>query len=97
MANIRISPDQMRSRAAEFRVQSGAVGDSINAMDRLLSRLQEEWEGEASSSYAQCYQSTLKPNFLKAQDLINEIASALDRAAQEMQDMDMRIAAGFRA
>ena len=96
MANIRISPDQMRGRAGEFRNEAAAVGDSISAMDRLLGQLQEEWEGEASRSYAQRYQSELRPSFQKAQEMIDEIATALDRTAQEMQEMDQRIASGFR-
>lgn len=96
MANIRISPDQMRSRAGEFRNEAAAVGDSISTMDRLLGQLQDEWEGEASKSYANRYQSELRPSFQKAQEMINEIAAALDKTAQEMQDMDQRIASGFR-
>lgn len=96
MANIRISPDQMRSRAGEFRNEAATVGDSISAMDRLLGQLQDEWEGEASRSYANRYQSELRPGFQKAQEMITEIAAALDRTAQEMQDMDQRIASGFR-
>lgn len=96
MANIRISPDQMRTRAGEFRNEAASVGDSITAMDRLLGQLQEEWEGEASRSYANRYQSELRPSFQRAQEMINEIAQALDKTAQEMQDMDQRIATGFR-
>ena len=96
MANIRISPDQIRGRAGEFRNDAAVVGDSISAMDRLLGQLQEEWEGEASRSYAQRYQSELRPSFQKAQEMIDEIATALDRTAQEMQEMDQRIASGFR-
>ena len=69
---------------------------NIRIMDRLLGQLQEEWEGEASRSYADRYTSELKPGFQKAQEMVNEIAQALDRTAQEMQDMDQRIASGFR-
>ncbi len=96
MTNIRISPDQMRARAGEFRNEAAAVGDSISAMDRLLGQLQEEWEGEASRSYADRYQGELRPGFQRAQEMIHEIATALDRTAQEMQEMDQRIASGFR-
>ncbi|MCI9129199.1 MAG: WXG100 family type VII secretion target [Eggerthellaceae bacterium] len=96
MSNIRISPDQMRGRANEFRRESQSVGDSISNMDRLLGQLQEEWEGEASRSYANRYQSELRPSFQRAQEMIDEIAAALDKTAQEMQDMDARIASGFR-
>lgn len=96
MANIRISPDQMRGRANEFRKQADAVQDSITAMNNLLTTLESEWEGEASKSYANRYNSELRPSFEKARDMINEIAQALDKTAQEMQDMDQRIASGFR-
>ncbi len=96
MANIRISPDQMRGRAGEFRNEASAVGDSISTMDRLLAQLQDEWEGEASRSYASRYQGELRPGFQKAQEMIDEIAVALDKTAQEMQEMDQRIANGFR-
>ncbi len=96
MANIRISPDTMRGRANEFRNESSKIGDSISSMDRLLGQLQEEWEGEASRSYAERYNSELKPSFQKAQQMVDEIAQALDKTAQEMQDMDQRIASGFR-
>lgn len=96
MANIRISPDTMRGRANEFRKEADAVDQSINSMNRLLNQLQDEWEGEASKSYANRYNSELRPSFEKARDMINEIAQALDKTAQEMQDMDQRIASGFR-
>lgn len=96
MTNIRISPDTMRGRANEFRSEASKIGDSIASMDRLLGQLQEEWEGEASRSYADRYNSELKPGFQKAQEMVNEIAQALDKTAQEMGEMDQRIAAGFR-
>jgi len=96
MANIRISPDTMRGRANEFRNEASKIGESISSLDRLPGHLQEEWEGEASRSYADRYTSELKPGFQKAQEMVNEIAQALDRTAQEMQDMDQRIASGFR-
>lgn len=37
---IRITPDQMRSRAGEYRQQQDQVGEVISRMDSLLSQLQ---------------------------------------------------------
>lgn len=96
MANIRISPDTMRQRASQYRNEAQEVGQVISNMDNLLNNLQSEWEGEASQSYANRYFSELKPNFQKAQEMITEIASALDKTANEMEEMDNRIASGFR-
>ncbi|MBR3226045.1 MAG: WXG100 family type VII secretion target [Atopobiaceae bacterium] len=91
---IRITPDQMRSRANEYRVEAENVQDVINKMDALLNRLQGEWEGEASRAYASRFQE-LRPGFVRARSLIDEIARALDNTASTLEETDARIAAGL--
>lgn len=62
MANqIRITPDQMRERANQYRAEADTVNGVIKKMDSLLQQLQSEWEGAASESYAARYQE-LKGN-----------------------------------
>ena len=96
MANqIRITPDQMRERANQYRVEADAVNGVIMKMDSLLQRLQEEWEGAVSESYAVRYQE-LKPGFQNAEDLIREIATALDSTARIVEETDANIASQFR-
>lgn len=92
---IRISPEQMRGRANEYRAEANNVGQVISKMDSLLNQLQAEWEGAASESYAERY-NELKPSFIKAQELINEIAVALDQTANTLEETDASIASGFR-
>ena len=92
---IRITPDQMRSRAGEYRQQQDQVGEVISRMDSLLSQLQGEWEGSASQAYAE-RSSELRPGFVKAQELIGEIAQALDATARSLEETDAHIAAQFR-
>lgn len=92
---IRITPDQMRSRAGEYRQQQDQVGEVISRMDSLLSQLQGEWEGSASQAYAERF-GELRPGFVKAQELIGEIAQALDATAQSLEETDAQIAAQFR-
>ena len=97
MANqIRITPDQMRQRANQYRNEADTVNGVIGQMDSLLGMLQAEWEGSASESYAARY-AELKPGFLKAEELIREIAQALDSTAQIVEETDSNIAAQFRA
>lgn len=96
MANqIRITPDQMRTRAAQYRNEADTVNGVIAKMDSLLQQLQSEWEGAASESYAGRYQE-LKPGFVKAEELIREIATALDSTAKIIEETDISIAGQFR-
>ena len=96
MANqIRITPDQMRERANQYRNEADTVNGVIVSMDNLLSALQSEWEGSASESYAVRYEE-LKPGFQKAEELIREIASALDSTANIVETTDSDIAAQFQ-
>ncbi len=96
MANqIRITPDQMRERAGQYRNEADTVNGVISNMDTLLSNLQSEWEGQASESYAARYEE-LKPGFQKAEELIREIAAALDSTASIVETTDSDIAAQFQ-
>ncbi len=96
MANqIRITPDQMRERAGQYRNEADTVNGVISNMDSLLSNLQSEWEGQASESYAARYEE-LKPGFQKAEELIREIAAALDSTASIVETTDSDIAAQFQ-
>ena len=92
---IRISPDQMRGRASEYRGQADAVNDVITKMDNLLKNLQTEWEGDASAAYDEKY-NQLRPGFVSAVNLINDIAQSLDSTAQSLEETDAAIAGQFR-
>ncbi len=92
---IRITPDQMRVRAGEYRAEADTVNGVIRRMDTLLVRLSGEWEGRASESYAARYQE-LKPGFTRVEELIREIASTLDKTAAMLEETDQGIARQFR-
>lgn len=96
MANqIRITPEQMRERASQYRAEADTVNGVIGKMDTLLGQLQSEWEGAASESYATRY-NELKPGFVKAEQLIREIAAALDSTARIVEETDNDLANHFR-
>lgn len=97
MANqIRITPDQMRQRANQYRTEADTVNGVIKKMDSLLQQLQSEWEGSASESYATRY-AELKPGFQKAEELIREIAQSLDSTARIVEETDSDIANQLKA
>ena len=92
---IRITPDQMRERAKQYRTEADTVNGVISKMDSLLQALQSEWEGSSSEAYAARYQE-LKPGFMKAEELIREIATALDSTARIIEETDKDIANQYR-
>ena len=85
----------MRTRANEYRNEADSVNGVITKMDALLQALQSEWEGAASESYAARYQE-LKPGFMKAEELIREIAQSLDATANIVEETDSNIANQFQ-
>ena len=94
VGQIRITPDQMRVRANEYRAEADTVQGVIGKMDSLLNTLQGEWEGAASRAYATRF-GELRPGFVKARELIDEIARALDNTAASIEDTDAQIAAAL--
>ena len=93
---IRMTPESMRARAAEYTTQANGLQEIIGKMDSLLTQLQGEWEGSASEAYAQRF-GELRPGFVKAKDLIDEISAALKATATAVEETDQNIANQFRA
>jgi len=93
---IRITPEQMNARANQYRGQADAVNAVIAKMDSLLHMLQGEWEGAASQAYFARFME-LRPGFVKAEELIREIAASLDTAAMKLSEADQAIAGAFGA
>lgn len=87
MAQLRVTPEQLRARASEYRGQAEEVDGVITKLDSLISSLENEWEGVSASRYISQY-SDLRPNFVSMQELITELASALDQEANKFEAAD---------
>lgn len=91
---IKMTPEEVRESAKQYRQQAEVVDGVISKMDTLLAQLQSQWEGSGSQSYAARY-ADLKPSFTRAVELINEVATALDGAANAIERGDMEAARQF--
>ncbi len=91
---IRITPDQMRTRASEFRTEGQNFEDVITKMQNLINTLQEEWEGEASRKFADQFEA-LKPSFIEVRNLIDDIGGQCDATAEALESLDQEIASKF--
>lgn len=93
---IKMKPEQMRIRAGEYSTQANNLQSVITKMDLLLKELQGEWEGQASEAYAAKF-AELRPGFVKAKELIEDISTSLKKTAQIMEEADSNIANQFKA
>ena len=91
---IRMTPEQMNSRASEVRGQRDAFEDLINKMQGIIDELLTEWEGAASASYAQQFDD-LKPSFDNMKKLLDDMATQLDKTAEAVKALDEEIASKF--
>ena len=91
---IKMTPEEVRESAKQYRQQAEVVDGVITKMDTLLAQLQSQWEGSGSQSYAARY-ADLKPSFTRAVELINEVATALNGAANAIERGDMEAARQF--
>ncbi len=92
---IRLTPEQMRSRAGEVRNEGETFQGVINKMQNIITELQTEWEGQASESFAQQFDA-LKPSFENMRQLIDDIGSQLDATANAVEQLDQDIASKFK-
>lgn len=94
-SEIRMTPDQMRTRAGEYTTQGENLQQVINSMDRLLTQLQSEWTGKAADGFTARF-TELRPGFVKAKELIDEISAALKSSANTVEQTDQSIGNAFR-
>ena len=91
---IRMTPEQMRTRAGNFRTEGSNVDQTISKMQSLINELNTEWEGQAAQKFTDQF-NQLKPSFIKMKDLINDVATQLDQTANAVEQMDREIAGKF--
>lgn len=88
---IRMTPDQMRLRAGQYKAEAKKVDEVIRKMDSLLAELQGEWEGKSFEAYFARYQE-LKPSFIKVEELIEAISDKLISNANALEQTDEALA-----
>lgn len=96
MANvIKLEREQMLAEASSFRQEGENFESSIGRMDELTRNLTEVWQGAAAQAYTEKYQQ-LRPNLVQCRELIEQIAVALEKVVQTMDEADANIASAFK-
>ena len=87
MAQLRVTPEQLRERATEYRNQSQAMEEITQKLDNLISKLESEWEGVSAERYHEQY-ADLRPSFVSMTEHIADLASQLDKKASDYEAAD---------
>jgi WXG100 family type VII secretion target len=94
MAQIRISPEQLRACSNTCKGYGNDCEDLIRKTQTLIDSLRDQWEGQASEKYAQQF-AELRPAFDRMRNLYEELSGQLDGTAQAMENLDQEIASKF--
>jgi len=94
MSQIRITPEELRGCASNCRNYGNECQELIQKTQTLIDNLQNQWEGQASRSYADQF-AGLRPSFDRMRELYEELSQQLDGTANAMEQLDQDIAAKF--
>jgi len=92
---IRMTPEQMRTRAGEVRTQGETIQEVVNRVQNIVNELQAEWEGQASRAFAEQFER-LRPAFYDMRELLSDVGTQLEGTANAVEQLDQDIASRFR-
>lgn len=91
MGRIKISPEQVRSVAAQFRSKSSESGSMAQQLASAVDGMQAEWEGMAAQRFYTDF-TQWKAQMQKYVELLNGIGTELDRIANTIEQTDQQLA-----
>jgi WXG100 family type VII secretion target len=91
MARIKISPDQVRNVASQFRQKSQESGTMASQLQSAVKGMESEWEGMAAQRFYGDY-TAWNQQMQKYVELLSSIATELDRIANTIEQTDQQLA-----
>jgi WXG100 family type VII secretion target len=91
---IRMTPEQMRTRSGEVSNEGDKFQEVINKMQGIINELRHEWDGKASEAFEAQF-NQLKPSFNNMRELIDDISKQLRETALAVEELDQKIAGKF--
>ncbi|MDR2175045.1 MAG: WXG100 family type VII secretion target [Synergistaceae bacterium] len=92
MANIKITPESLRTHATTLRKHNETHRQAYASMDSLVHNLASEWTGEAQTAFLATFDGN-KPSFEKFGIDIDAFAKLMDDSANRMEQTDQEIKA----
>ena len=97
MAQIRITPEELRSAADFLGQRLEAINSEVSSLHSKIQEVTGNWEGAAQSSFIDTFENDMYP-ILKdtLPQVIEGIAGQLDGAADALEQADEEIAKAFK-
>lgn len=92
---IQLTPDIMRTNAAEIRTLRGQHDDTMARIKTLVRSLNESWKGSAAEAYVSKFDG-MQSTFTNFSEMLEDIAEKLEYNANEMEKRDLELAAQNR-
>lgn len=97
MANIKISPEELRNAADFLEQKLESISSEVGALKSKIDEISANWEGSAQSSFIESFEGDMYPILRDTlPDVINGISSQLDGAADAIEQADEEVAKAFR-
>ncbi len=91
MGRIKISPEQVKSVASQFRSKSQESGTMAQQLTSAVKGMEAEWEGMAAQRFYSDF-TQWQQQMNKYVDLLNGIATQLDSIADTLGGIDQQLA-----
>ena len=91
MAEIRVSPDQLRTAAAQLDRHRQEVDGVLNAAVGTVHSLQGEWLGMAQIDYTQIFDNEVPVMRARVVEILEGLAQELRRIAQVFEETDRAV------
>lgn len=94
MAQIRMTPAELKSKAARYGRGSEQVLEVLKDLRNLQSELRGEWEGAAFRQFDSQFEQ-LQPKVQDFAELLKEIQTQLEKTADAVQQTDEQLSKNF--
>lgn len=97
MAQIRITPEELRGAADFLEQKLEAINGEVSALKGKIDEITANWEGSAQSSFIDTFDNNMYP-ILKdtLPEVITGIAAQLDGTADAIEQADAEVAKAFK-
>ena len=97
MAQIRITPEELRGATDFLEQKLEAINGEVSALKGKIDEITANWEGSAQSSFIDTFDNNMYP-ILKdtLPEVITGIAAQLDGAADAIEQADAEVAKAFK-
>lgn len=97
MAQIRITPEELRDGADFLEQKLEAINTEVAALKSKIDEISGNWEGAAQSSFVDTFDNEMYPILSDTlPQVIEGIAGQLDGAADTIEQADAEIAKAFK-